>query len=89
MKTIMEIEWKEEYEVGNFEIDSQHKTFVGIIFKLQQAVLKGKSTDYTDRLLLELFKYTEFHFCSEENLMLDVCYPDVRRHQDEHKKLLF
>ena len=85
----MDIEWKAQYEVGNFEIDAEHKIFVKIIAKIQDALFEAKDMAYIDRLLLELFKYAEFHFCSEENIMIDAGYPDLAQHQEEHKQLLF
>ena len=83
------IEWKVEYEVGNFEIDAEHKIFVKIISKIQRALLEEKDMAYIDRLFLELFRYAEFHFCSEENIMIDAGYPKLELHKQEHKKLLF
>ncbi len=40
------------------------------------------------RLLSELLKYADFHFESEENLMLLVKYPQLRQQQIEHQDLL-
>lgn len=85
----MKIQWEQRYEVGNFEIDSEHKVFVHIIQKIQHAIERQREADYIDRLLLELLKYAEFHFCSEENIMLDVGYPRLSEHHQKHKHLLF
>lgn len=87
------IEWKEIYEVGNLEIDSEHKVFVRIIQKIQNFAEKvEKDGDHNkkhlERLVVELLKYAEFHFCSEENVMLEIEYPGIFDHKHEHEKLL-
>lgn len=40
------------------------------------------------RLILELKKYAEFHFQSEENVMVDRMFPDLISHKQQHEKLL-
>lgn len=83
-----DIEWKSSYEVGNAEIDSEHKVFVILIQKINTA-LKDKSSDKKiERLIRELSLYTEFHFCSEENVMIDTAYPDAVEHKAKHEELL-
>jgi hemerythrin len=84
----MEIEWKKEYEVGNLEIDAEHKVFVKIIQKIQHAIEGQAEKKYLERLVLELLKYAEFHFCSEENVMLEIGYPEILDHKEKHEKLL-
>jgi hemerythrin len=37
---------------------------------------------------MEVLKYAEFHFLSEENLMEDVRYPHIAEHRQEHQQLL-
>ena len=83
-----DITWKTAYEVGNLEIDAEHQVFVKIIQKIQQATANKRDMHYIDRLLLELLKYAEFHFCSEENIMFDVGYPELHQHERQHKQLL-
>lgn len=80
--------WTSQYEVGNSDIDAEHQMLVKIIGKIQQAVLDNASLTMLDRLLLELLKYVEFHFFSEENRMLEVGYPGLHRHRQAHKELL-
>ena len=89
IKKVMEtIEWSSKYEVGNTEIDFQHQIFVKIIRKL----IKHKNSDsdkhFIESLFSELLKYAEFHFCSEENIMLEHNYPNYIEHRKEHQKVL-
>ncbi|MDM8556058.1 bacteriohemerythrin [Desulfococcaceae bacterium HSG7] len=82
------IEWQKNYEVGNLEIDSEHKVFVRTIQKIQDAVESGTNEKYLARLVTELLKYAEFHFYSEENVMLAIDYSSILDHKYEHEKLL-
>jgi len=84
---MLTIEWKKEYEVGNFEIDSEHRIFVKIIQKLQNAH-SNNDKQLVELLFVELLKYAEFHFCSEENIMIVNHYPDLLDHKKEHESLL-
>lgn len=82
------IKWDKKYEVGNVEIDSEHKVFVRIIQKIAHATEMGKNHNYLERLIYELLKYADFHFYSEETVMMEVNYPGIANHQKEHQKLL-
>lgn len=84
----MNIEWKKQYEIGNLEIDAEHKVFVRIIQKVQHGLERKMNEKYLERLVCELYKYADFHFYSEENVMLAVDYPEIAQHQKEHKQLL-
>ncbi len=83
-----ELIWKKEYEIGNFEIDTEHKIFLKIIQKIDHAFTEKQPKDYILSLLRELYKYADFHFISEENLMKLAHYPDFKTHKEEHDKLL-
>lgn len=82
------IEWSKDLEIGNFEIDSQHITFIGIINKISKKVEEKADERNIELLLVELLKYTEFHFCSEENIMIEVGFPGMIAHKHEHERVL-
>jgi len=88
MEKILTLEWKNVYEVGNFDIDAEHKIFLHIIQKINNAYVQKASVSYLEALVAELIKYADFHFCSEENLMQAVNYPDLKYHREVHKKLM-
>jgi hemerythrin len=85
---MVKIEWDKKYEVGNLEIDSEHKIFVRIIQKIISATGMKKDRNYIERLIYEMLKYADFHFHSEETVMLELNYPDFSDHQKEHERLL-
>ncbi|MDE1942767.1 MAG: hemerythrin family protein [Betaproteobacteria bacterium] len=84
----MYIHWGESLELHNELIDTQHRMLVLLCRKLDIAI-KSKVPDQRIRwIVLELKKFAEFHFLSEENLMHEVDYPDVDNHALLHTDLL-
>ena len=82
------LNWKKEYSVGVFEIDAEHKIFLKTIKKIYFAFESGLSGEMLIRLLEELYKYADFHFTSEENVMLMNQYPDYTNHKKQHDELI-
>jgi hemerythrin len=82
------IHWDDKYLVGVEEIDRQHKEFMKLINRLQIVQKGGKGEPMAKRLLLELVKYADYHFVSEENLMLIIHYPEHEEQHREHDKLM-
>ena len=83
------ISWKKEYETGIHEIDSEHQIFVSIIQKINTAYFNNYNEEYIIRLIKELYKYADFHFISEENIMIFNNYSDYENHKKEHNSLLY
>ncbi|MEN8162698.1 MAG: hemerythrin family protein [Acidobacteriota bacterium] len=82
------LEWTDLLETGNQNIDAEHRVFVNLVNKLINAIDRGTNNPTMSRLILEIQKYAEFHFVSEENLMLEICYPDFDKHRRLHFELL-
>ncbi len=84
----MYIHWQKSLELNNDMIDTQHRMMVLLCRKLDISI-KTKQPDQRIRwVMLELKKFTEFHFISEENLMHEIGYPDVDEHALSHAELL-
>ena len=81
-----QLDWNSSFEVGHERIDFEHQIFLGLIKKLAET--EKSSEDTFARYLIELRKYAEFHFVSEENIMLDCDYPDYEIHHSHHIDLL-
>ena len=77
-------EWSESYSIYNPSIDTEHKIFIKLINKLISAHNNDLDDYYCGRLSLEIQKYAEFHFVSEENFMIDINYPLLEDHQKQH-----
>ena len=70
----MYIHWDDELSLGNDLIDIAIKT------RQSEQALRW--------VMLEVKKFAEFHFLSEENLMHEINYPDTSDHALIHSELL-
>ena len=80
------LDWDSKFEVGHERIDFEHQIFLGLIKKL--AEIEKSSPKSFERYLVELRKYAEFHFVSEENIMIDCNYPEYENHKLLHAELI-
>lgn len=84
----MYIHWEKQLELGNAMIDTQHRMLVLLCRKLDIAIKTRQSEQTIRWVMLELKKFTEFHFISEENLMHEIGYTGVDDHALIHSELL-
>ena len=77
--------WKDEYSVGIFEIDSQHRKLVDILNRLNLDISEKKYNIMT--VVSELIEYTISHFKFEEALLTKYEYPDREKHKILHESL--
>ncbi|MGY6277613.1 bacteriohemerythrin [Methylomonas sp. MgM2] len=84
----IDIPWEKKFETGNLRIDREHRIFLDLIRNVAEALDRQEPKDWCMRLLREVEKFIDFHFFSEENLMLRVGYPDYVEHQQKHAELL-
>ena len=84
----MQIAWKKELEIGNEMIDTQHRMLVLLLKKLDLALTSRMDQKVVMGIMLEIKKFTEFHFLSEENLMAELRYPGLEDHERIHSELL-
>ena len=84
----MVLKWDHKYEIGHDRIDAEHEIFLGLITDFQQANTESHPKERLVRILNEVEKYAEFHFISEENIMIDVAYPEKEHHAMLHRELL-
>lgn len=82
---MINIQWDKKFELGHERIDFEHRIFLDLIKSVSEL---ASEKERALRLLREVEKYAEFHFISEENLMLDTEYPDYSSHKTEHQILL-
>lgn len=88
MDTTVDSLWDKELELGNGLVDTQHRMLYLLAHKLDIAIKAKESHHTIQRVILELKKFTEFHFVSEENLMAEIGYPDLDKHMLIHSELL-
>jgi hemerythrin len=75
--------WDEKYSVDNETIDEQHQKLFEIGNRLFESDLNGSA-----KIVMELFKYTEYHFRAEETIMRDFNNPNLDSHIIIHDNLL-
>jgi len=83
------VTWQKWFEVGHETIDLEHRTFFTLVKKLEQQVAQGAPHDALQRTVSELLKYADFHFTSEENVMLEYGFEGMDAHRAAHRRLLF
>ena len=81
------IQWSKDYEVGHERIDFEHRIFADLINALAEKIEQGADHLSVSRTVRELIKYADFHFTSEENIMIEIGYPEVRDHARLHEQL--
>lgn len=82
------ITWKEEYSVGVFEIDNQHKTMVILINKLFDAMKQGRANTILGSTISELFFYAQTHFRTEEKYFDKFNYKEKEEHKKVHQSFI-
>lgn len=80
-------EWKDQYCIGNDEIDAQHRTIFTICNRIEN-VLKDRDDKRNKRVAVEGVKYlkayTMQHFENEERMQREIGYKDFERHKAVH-----
>ena len=84
----MYIHWKKTYETGHPLIDAEHRILVMLFRKLDVAIKTREPEATISRIVLEVKRYVQFHFTSEENLMYETNYPGIEAHITVHTHLM-
>ena len=84
----MKLKWVSEFEIGNEYVDLQHRHFLSLINRIRKNFRETNDDDYKRKLIIELHKYADFHFASEENIAISCGLPGVKSHHQLHLQLL-
>ncbi|MBN2704453.1 MAG: bacteriohemerythrin [Pontiellaceae bacterium] len=76
------IAWNDKLMIGCEVVDSQHKKLVELIGSIPEY-----ETDRDVEALTETLQYVSTHFSDEEKFMEEIGYPELKHHQNIHKKL--
>ena len=82
------IRWQHSFSVKVGKIDLQHQRLVQMINELDDAMRMGKGKALLNSLIVELFKYTQEHFATEEKYFDQFGYPEAAAHKQEHRQFL-
>ena len=83
----MSIQWEEKYSVGVKEIDEQHKRFIDILNSLYAAVYASETREKLEEILVNLIKYKNNHFETEEKYFDLYDYENSDEHKKEHQEI--
>ena len=81
-------EWRNIYSVGHDELDAQHQKLFDIGNRFHDALTNGKHQIELHAIFMELIRYTQLHFATEEAYLREIRYPDYARHKENHDKLV-
>ena len=83
----MYIHWDKVFETGQPLVDAEHRLLILLFKKLDVAIKTNRSDAMLASIIVEVRKFVEFHFASEENLMGETKYPGFAAHRNAHTKL--
>lgn len=81
------IQWKNEFSVGDADIDDQHKQWINIYNTAHNRMLSKPSEDRLSLgkdALEAMIQYTRYHFSFEEKFMADAEYSNIEAHCQMH-----
>ncbi|HEA3086335.1 TPA: bacteriohemerythrin [Aeromonas dhakensis] len=82
------LHWNEAFMVQVPSMDNQHLGLFEAMNRLYQAVIDKSPAQLRKQRLDELLKLATRHFADEERVMEQAGYPELRRHKQEHARLL-
>ena len=77
--------WTKDLEVGNLQIDTEHKSLIEAINNLLLACNEGRGRSEIVATVNFLKNYTKEHFSHEEILQRQSKYPDYTNHKKYHE----
>ena len=77
--------WKDTFNVGNEQVDRQHRLFLETLNNYYDITFGGKSEVVDKELIDKLMDYAITHFRFEEGLMESVGYDEIERHRKQHR----
>lgn len=78
------MKWLPEYSVGIAEIDDQHQELLSLFNRVTATILEAENWSDVHYRLMELRRFSEFHFEFEEALMRMFAFPELESHAAEH-----
>lgn len=78
------IEWTASLSVGVTDIDEQHQRLFAIIDELSKAKTEAMDRASILAILCQLVDYSDYHFRTEDNYMIENNYPLFLSHRKEH-----
>ena len=80
------LNWTDSFSVNVRVIDEQHKTLVGMINDLHDALQTNRGAETQKRIIGDMVRYATVHFQTEEKYMRQFHFPDYPSHRAEHER---
>lgn len=78
-------QWKDSFNIGNEEIDGQHRSFLEMLNEYYDSGSGGTKDSVDDRLVVRIREYAAMHFRFEEQLMHEAGYTETGHQQKQHR----
>jgi hemerythrin len=76
--------WTERFSIGLKKIDHQHQQLFKIINELRAHQNAAAGSEFIAEILDRMTKYTDYHFKTEERVMMEYGYPEYASQVREH-----
>ena len=83
-----QIEWKDEYSIGNASVDQEHELLITQINKLYEQLSLPLDTETIESMLADIQADISTHFALEELLMQEAGFAEFEDHKQDHERLL-
>ena len=85
---MLQMSWTEEYEVDGGVIDKEHQSLVEMANRVFQMASPEVERSAMVEVVKALFRYMEYHFKHEEELMIQCEYPGLVEHSQCHRRIV-
>ena len=83
-----QIEWKDEYSIGDASVDQEHELLITQINKLYEQLSLPLDTETIESMLADIQADISTHFALEELLMQEAEFAEFEEHKQDHERLL-
>ncbi len=81
---MVHIQWKDRYNIGYKEIDTQHQELLQVLNELLDLVGERRDPELVASIFHRLCAYVHTHFSTEERYMRACGYPRLAEHEAQH-----
>ena len=83
-----QIEWTQEFSIGNATIDQEHELLIAQINRLCEELNLPMDSSTIESMLADIQTDISTHFAVEELLMQEANYAEFEDHKQDHERLL-
>ena len=85
---MIQIKWKDRYNIGYGEIDAQHRSLLDLLNELSGLIGERQDPAVVGAVFSRLCDYVRLHFSTEERLLEACAYPRLADHRDLHARFV-